>query len=145
MGWKQMLKVMVVDDSSTLRLVLRKQLIELGITSISMATDGKEALEMLGRDTDFDLIMCDWHMEPMDGLTFCAKVQETPELKGRYIPILLMTADDKLANNDRKDRMLPIIKRLGIIGILRKPFSHDDIKTILSRSAASSGPRPQPD
>ncbi|MEI8397439.1 MAG: hypothetical protein WCF85_22195 [Rhodospirillaceae bacterium] len=42
-----MLKVMVVDDPSTLRLVLRKQLMELGITSISMATDGAEALGML--------------------------------------------------------------------------------------------------
>ena len=90
---------------------------------------------MLEQDAEFDLIMCDWHMEPMDGLTFCAKVQETPELKGRYIPVLLMTADEKLANGGKTDRVLPFARRLGIVGILRKPFEPHDIKVALSRCA----------
>jgi CheY-like chemotaxis protein len=128
-----MTKILIVEDTATFRAILRHQLIGLGITSLWMATDGEEALGMLWQQPDFDLILCDWHMHPMDGLTFCSKVRTIPTLQERAIPVLFMTADAKLANPVTRERILEHARGLGIVEILPKPFETDELKTTLER------------
>jgi len=128
-----MAKILVVEDTATFRAILRHQLVSIGITSIWMAADGEEALAMLEHQPDFDAILCDWHMHPMDGLTFCSKVRGVPAVQGRVIPVLFMTADPKLADPDKRARMLEPAKDLGIVEILPKPFNIPELKETLAR------------
>lgn len=130
-----MLKVMVVEDTVTYQLIVRHQLSALGITSMVMATDGQQALATLRREPDVDAILCDWHMTPMDGLTFCAAVQAVPYLRGRQIPVIFMTGDAKLADPVKRRRALEPAHSLGITEILIKPFTVDDLRTVLTRCA----------
>ncbi len=132
-------KVLVVEDISMFRTLIRHQLAELGISQVATAGDGAEALDLLLHEPDFDLILSDWHMEQMDGLEFCAKVQATPYLHGRRIPIVLMTSDQRLAEDPvKRQRALETARELGIIDILIKPFTADDIRATLARFATQS-------
>lgn len=126
-----MTKVLIVEDTATFRAILRHQLVSIGVTSVWMAADGEEALGMLEHEPDFDAILCDWHMHPMDGLSFCAKLQGLPALGGRVIPIFFITADPKLADADKRARMLEPAKGLGIVDVLPKPFTADTLRDAL--------------
>lgn len=130
----QSYKVMLVEDVKMIRTLIRHQLGELGITEIVMASDGAEALELLLREPGVDVILCDWHMEPMDGLSFCGQVQATAQLRGRRVPVVFMTSDDRLADPDKRRRTLETAKAIGIVGMLTKPFSTDDLRAMLIRS-----------
>ncbi|MEI8394735.1 MAG: response regulator [Rhodospirillaceae bacterium] len=130
-----MFRVMVVEDTLTYRNILRHFLVGLGVGNVYMAADGAEALALLWEDSEFDLIVCDWHMEPMDGLALCGKLQEIPRLKEKHIPVLFMTADDKLADPEKRERVLQSMKELGVIDILPKPFSREDILSALTKCA----------
>ena len=138
------LKVLVVEDISMFRTLIRHQLAEIGVTQVVTTGDGVEALDLLLNEPDFDLILCDWHMEQMDGLDFCARVQATPYLGGRRIPVLFMTGDERLAEDPvKRQRALETARELGIIDILIKPFTADDIRATLERcgvlASASDG------
>ena len=116
------------------RTLIRHQLAELGITQVATTGDGAEALDLLLNEPDFDLILCDWHLEEMDGLEFCARVQATPYLGGRRIPVLFMTGDERLAEDaGKRQRALETARDLGIVDILIKPFTADDIRAVLER------------
>ena len=70
----------------------------------------------------------------MDGLDFCARVQATPYLGGRRIPVLFMTGDERLAEDaDKRRRALETARELGIVDILIKPFTAADILAALTR------------
>ncbi|MEI7607214.1 MAG: response regulator [Rhodospirillaceae bacterium] len=130
-----MLKVLIVEDTATFRLIVRRQLVSLGINSVTMAADGEEALELLRAEPDFDVILSDWHMAPMDGLTFCARVQQIPYLRGRHIPVVFMTGDTKLADPEKRKRALGQAHSFGITDILIKPFTATDLRDVLARCA----------
>jgi len=127
-------KVLIVEDISMIRTLLRHQLRELGILSVAACSDGAEALDLLLNEPDVDLILCDWHMTPMDGLTFCAQVQATPYLGGRQIPVLFMTSDERLTDPDKRRRTLETARDLGIVDILIKPFATEALREVLARS-----------
>ncbi len=119
-----------------LRTLIRHQLEQIGFTRIVTTCNGAEALALLSCEPDVDLILCDWHMEPIDGLEFCARVQATPYLGGRRIPVLFMTSDQRLAEDPAKRRRaLESARELGINEILIKPFTADDIRTKLQQCA----------
>ncbi|MEI7607215.1 MAG: response regulator [Rhodospirillaceae bacterium] len=131
---RRSLKVLVVEDVSMFRTLIRHQLAEIGITQVATTGDGAEALDLLLNEPDFDLILCDWHLEEMDGLEFCARVQATPYLGGRRIPVLFMTGDERLAEDaGKRQRALETARDLGIVDILIKPFTANDIRAVLER------------
>ncbi len=130
-----MIKVLIVEDTATFRLIVRRQLAALGVNSVATAVDGEEALELLRTEPDFDVILCDWHMAPMDGLAFCASLQSIPYLRGRHIPVIFMTSDVKLADPEKRKRTLGTAQSLGIIDILTKPFTVADLREVLARCA----------
>ncbi len=133
-----MLKVLIVEDTATFQLIVRRQLTSLGINSVIMTADGSEALDLLRREPDVDVILCDWHMAPMDGLTFCAAVKKIPYLRGRNIPVVFMTSDAKLADPTRRQRTLESAHGLGIAEILIKPFTANSLRQVLAKHAGYS-------
>ncbi len=129
------LKVLVVEDLATIRIMIKHQLGELGLTGVKAVSSGEEALALLLGEPDVDVILCDWHMTPMDGLTFCARVQAIPYLGGRKIPVLFMTGDDRLADPGKRQRALDTARDLGIVDILLKPFTTETLRAALARCA----------
>ncbi len=135
-----MVKIMVVEDTATFRGILRHQLITIGITNIWMAADGEEALTMLHDQPDIDAIICDWHMHPMDGLTFCSKIRDVLTLQGRVIPVIFMTSDPKFADPEKRARLIEPVRNIGITEILPKPFNTNDLQETLSRCIGYRAP-----
>jgi len=93
-------KILIVDDSimdrKLVKSLLKKNEI---INEILEAADGEEAIKVLsGNYTDICLILLDWQMPKMDGITFMKKVLEIPEVAA--IPIVMITASS--SDDDKK-------------------------------------------
>jgi two-component system chemotaxis response regulator CheY len=82
------LKILVVDDSATMRRIVLNALKEGGYTDVIEATDGKDALEKLMTDK-IDFIITDWNMPNMSGLEFTRAVRSETDIQ--HIPILMVT------------------------------------------------------
>jgi two-component system chemotaxis response regulator CheY len=82
------LKILVVDDSATMRRIVLNALKEAGYTDIIEAFDGKDALEKLMTDK-IDFIITDWNMPNMSGLEFTRAVRSEADIQN--IPILMIT------------------------------------------------------
>jgi two-component system chemotaxis response regulator CheY len=82
------LKILVVDDSATMRRIVLNALKEGGYTDIIEASDGKDALEKLMTDK-IDFIITDWNMPNMSGLEFTRAVRSETFIQ--HIPILMVT------------------------------------------------------
>ncbi len=82
------LKILVVDDSATMRRIVLNALKEGGYTDVIEASDGKDALEKLMTDK-IDFIITDWNMPNMSGLEFTRAVRSETNIQN--IPILMVT------------------------------------------------------
>ena len=89
------MRLLVIDDSRAVRLVLSKFLGELGIES-AQAGDGLEALEAFDGDLDFDGALVDWDMPRMNGLEFVQAVRERSEFDGKKL--IMVTAQTSMGN-----------------------------------------------
>ena len=93
------MRILIVDDSQTLRLILRKDLESMGLApgDVLEAVDGVEALLALQREKlEIDLILSDWNMPRMDGITFLKQVRALNPL--REIPVIMVTTLSEKAN-----------------------------------------------
>ncbi len=106
-----MAKVLVVDDSSTVRNEVSSFISSQGIT-VDTAVDGVDGLSKIGRDPEIKLILCDVNMPNMDGLTMVEKVKAS----GKKIPIIMLTTE---SGPDMKKRG----KDAGVKGWIVKPFN----------------------
>ena len=82
--------VLIVDDSGTVRSLVRKILAQLGYKSIHEASDGEGALEKI-LEKHFDLVISDWNMEPMNGEELLKEVRANK--KCAQLPFIMMTSD----------------------------------------------------
>jgi CheY-like chemotaxis protein len=82
-------RVLVVDDSTTVCRMVEMLLRKCGFEQIEVVQDGKTALDRLGA-SPFAIIICDWEMEPMNGLEVLYQVRRRQET--RDIPFILMSA-----------------------------------------------------
>ncbi|MSU60940.1 MAG: response regulator [Pedosphaera sp.] len=89
------MRLLVIDDSRAVRLVLSKFLGELGIES-AQAGDGLEALEAFEGDLDFDGALVDWDMPRMNGLEFVQAIRERSEFDGKKL--IMVTAQTSMGN-----------------------------------------------
>jgi class 3 adenylate cyclase len=106
------MKVLVVDDSRTLRRLLIRELNSIGITNISEAADGVEALEKI-RAEAFDLMLLDMEMPEMDGLETLKAIKSSPELS--YLPVIVVSGSEQF------QRTIECIQ-VGAEDYLPKPF-----------------------
>ena len=89
------LTVLVVDDFSTMRRIVRNILRDLDFRNILEADDGSAAVEVL-RSQKVDLIISDWNMPKMTGLDLLKHVRASEEIKD--LPFLMVTAESQKEN-----------------------------------------------
>lgn len=112
------MKVLVVDDFSTMRRIVKNLLVELGFTNIVEANDGSTALPIL-KQGGIDFLVTDWNMPEMPGIDLLKAVRSTPELSA--IPVLMVTAEAK------RDQIVEAAEA-GVNGYVVKPFTADTLK-----------------
>ena len=116
------MRAIVVDDSRTVRVILRNILEEMG-TDVVEAGDGLEALEQLRQHPDITLALVDWNMPVMNGLDFILAVRARHDLDGvRIVMVTTETGGEQVA------RAL----RAGANEYVMKPFTKDIIVAKLS-------------
>lgn len=89
------MRVLVVDDFSTMRRIIKNILRQLGFTNIIEADDGTSAWEVLGKDR-IDFIISDWNMPQMTGIELLRKVRSSEEFGD--LPFLMVTAEAQQEN-----------------------------------------------
>lgn len=116
MGYKlERLAVLVVDDNKNMRSLVRAILEALGVSHIYDAIDGETAFKKL-KEQQIDLIVVDWNMEPMDGLTFTRKVRTDPESPDQFVPIIM------LSGHTEKARVMQA-RDAGVTEFMAKPIA----------------------
>ena len=119
MGQSQDMKVMVVDDSNTIRRTVETILNKVGCQVIT-AIDGYDALAKIA-DSRPDLIFIDIMMPRLDGYQTCALVKNNPEF--RSTPVVMLSSKDGLFDK-AKGRIV------GSDQYLTKPFSKDELLAV---------------
>ena len=119
------MKILVVDDFSTMRRIVRNLLVELGFSNplIQEADDGENALVLL-RSQPFDLVVTDWNMPNMTGIDLLRAIRAEDSLKG--MPVLMVTAE----NN--RDQIIAAAQA-GVNGYIVKPFTAVTLKEKLTK------------
>lgn len=107
------MKVMVVDDSKTMRNIEKSILNQLGYTEVEEACNGQDALTKVAAFNP-DLLLVDWNMPNMDGITFVKAYREL----GNKTPIIMVTTENE------KTRIVEAIKA-GVQNYVVKPFTPD--------------------
>ena len=110
---RQTCRILIVDDVAAVRLVIRKFLDRLGYRRVSEAEDGIFALPLLQAGA-FDLLITDYNMPGMDGLTLLRHLRADRRTAG--LPALMVTAD-----TDRKIRIAAYAA--GASAVMAKPFN----------------------
>ena len=90
MDYDTNMKVLVVDDFTTMRHIVRKFLIQLGFKNIVEADDGSTAVDLL-KNEKVDLIISDWNMPKMTGLELLQYVRAEADIAD--IPFVMVTAE----------------------------------------------------
>lgn len=125
------LKVLVVDDQIEVRSMMRNMLMEMGITQIFDAPDGREALSFLDSAFDFvDVIVCDWNMPKMSGVELLRQLRTVDP----SMPFLMVTGRGDIES-------VVEAKGSGVTGYIRKPFSPVELEAklriVMQRSKAA--------
>jgi two-component system chemotaxis response regulator CheY len=117
------LRVLVVDDMSSMRMMIKAVLREMGILLVQEAGDGDRALELLDAQP-FGLVVCDWDMPNIDGLAVLQQVRAEP--RTRTLPFIMLTAN---AARDHVSRAI----EAGVSDYLAKPFKPIDLMEKIKR------------
>ena len=117
------LKVLVVDDFSTMRRIIKNLLKQIGYKNIDEAEDGAQALSKL-KDGGYGLIVSDWNMPNMDGLDMLKAVRQDPIIKD--MPDLMVTAEAE------QEKVITAIQA-GVNNYVVKPFTGEILKEKLDR------------
>ncbi|MEI8393183.1 MAG: response regulator [Rhodospirillaceae bacterium] len=124
------LKVLLVEDESYTRQIVRNLLRQLGIRSIAEAANGKEGLLELLR-TRPDIVFCDIHMTPISGLELLKQVRAVKIADLAATPVVMLTAD---AGNEA----VFSAKELQASGYLVKPVSLNALKARIEAVMAAA-------
>lgn len=112
------MKILVVDDFSTMRRIIKNLLKELGFTNIEEADDGQTALPLL-KQGNFDFLVTDWNMPGMTGIDLLRAVRAEPGLAN--LPVLMVTAE-------AKREQIVLAAQEGVNGYIVKPFNGATLK-----------------
>ena len=112
------MKILIVDDFSTMRRIIKNLLRDLGFTNTQDADDGSTALPML-KSGDFDFLVTDWNMPGMTGIDLLKAVRADPKLQS--LPVLMVTAEQK------REQIIEAAQA-GVNGYIVKPFTAVTLK-----------------
>ena len=117
------MKILIVDDFSTMRRIIKNLMRDLGFNNTSEADDGKTALPIL-QAGDFDFLITDWNMPGMTGIDLLKVVRADPKLA--KLPVLMVTAEAKKEN-------IVAAARAGASGYIVKPFTAATLEEKLNK------------
>lgn len=117
------MKVLIVDDFSTMRRIIKNLLRDLGFTNTFEADDGHTALPML-KGGDFEFVVTDWNMPIMQGIDLLKEIRKDPDLK--HLPVLMVTAE-------AKREQIVEAAQAGVNGYIVKPFTAGTLKEKLDK------------
>jgi len=112
------MKLLLVDDSSTMRRIQRNVLEKIGISDIEEASDGLEAIQKL-REKPFDIVLLDWNMPNLDGLSTLKKIRATEGIKS--VRVVMCTSESE------KTKIIEAVK-CGANNYIVKPFTPEVLK-----------------
>lgn len=110
-------KALVIDDSGASRTLLKGLLSQQGFTCVE-AADGNAGLQALREHWPLDLVLLDWHMEPMDGPEFLRQIRDDPRTVG--VPVIMITAE-------ASRQAVVDAAKLGVQGYVVKPFNKQTV------------------
>ena len=116
--------ILIVDDSSTMRMIIKKIIKVSGfdIGEVLEAADGKEAIKVL-TDEWIDLVLTDINMPNMNGLELISEMKKDEMLQS--IPVVMVTTEGG-------EKRIQESMKLGASGYIKKPFLPEEIKKTLS-------------
>ncbi|MFI3247180.1 MAG: chemotaxis response regulator CheY [Ferrimonas sp.] len=117
------MKVLIVDDFSTMRRIIKNLLRDLGFNNTQEADDGATALPML-QNGDFDFVVTDWNMPGMQGIDLLRAIRADDNLK--HLPVLMVTAE-------AKREQIVMAAQAGVNGYIVKPFTAQTLKEKLDK------------
>lgn len=117
------MKILVVDDFSTMRRIVKNLLQELGFSNIQEADDGMTALPML-KSGSFDFVVTDWNMPGMTGIDLLRAIRADAALK--TMPVLMVTAENS------REQIIEAAQS-GVNGYIVKPFTAITLKEKIDR------------
>ncbi|MEM7291857.1 MAG: chemotaxis response regulator CheY [Pseudomonadota bacterium] len=112
------MKILVVDDFSTMRRIVKNLLKDLGFQNMEEADDGNTAFPLL-KSGGFDFLVTDWNMPGMTGIDLLKKVRADEELA--ELPVLMVTAESK------REQIVEAAQA-GVNGYVVKPFTAITLK-----------------
>jgi two-component system chemotaxis response regulator CheY len=112
------MSILVVDDFSTMRRIIKGLLQDLGFANITEADDGLAALSLL-KAGNFDLLITDWNMPGMQGVELLRQVRADERMQ--KLPVLMLTAEAKRAQ-------IVAAAQAGVSGYVIKPFTAATLK-----------------
>ena len=121
------MKILLVDGSRTIRNIQKNVLRQLGHTDILEAADGIEALKIMD-ETLPELVLIDWNMPNMDGITLVKKIRET----NKTLPLMMCTTEAG------KSRVIEAI-RAGVNNYVVKPFKAETLAEKINTTLAKLG------
>jgi two-component system, chemotaxis family, chemotaxis protein CheY len=117
------IKILVVDDFSTMRRIVKNLLKQIGYENIEEAEDGQQAFSKL-KDEKYQFVVSDWNMPNMTGIELLKSVRSDPDLKD--LPFLMITAEAE------KEKVVEAIKA-GVNNYIIKPFTAEILKEKMNK------------
>ena len=113
------MKLLVVDDSSTMRRIIKNTLARLGYKDILEGADGVEGWNQMDTNPDIEMLITDWNMPEMNGLELVKKVRADARFKD--VPIIMVTTEGG------KGEVITALKA-GVNNYIVKPFTPQVLK-----------------
>jgi len=113
------MKILVVDDSSTMRRIIVNTLARLGYKDVVQAADGAEAWDALQANPDVGVVITDWNMPNMNGLELVKKIRAQDKYK--TVPIIMVTTE-----GGKKEVIIAL--KAGVNNYIVKPFTPQVLK-----------------
>jgi len=115
------IRVLMADDSKTMRTIIRRSLLAVGVTEATEAGDGNEAIALF-KPGEFDLVLTDWNMPGQPGI----EVARAIRAQDAKIPIIMITTEAD------KERVVQAVQA-GVTDYLLKPFTPDALREKLAK------------
>lgn len=116
-------KILIVDDMSTMRKIIKNMLTKMGCNDLTEAEDGKPAWEMIQKAHEegqpFEFIVSDWNMPQLSGLDLLKNIRADERFKS--LPFLMITAEAEQSN-------VVIAVKAGVSNFIVKPFAITTLK-----------------
>ena len=116
-------RFLIIDDTKTIRSLLKEILRNLGYEKVDEAEDGNQGLNMMTREADtekpYEFIICDWNMPGLTGIELLEK--RNADMRFKKVPFLMVTIESE------REYVLKAVT-MGVSDFVVKPFSEATVK-----------------